>query len=325
MTTLFVLSYNGDNNYAEWRIDLENKRMRLQEKLLGATLAITGAILWGIQGPVSQFLFQDNHLSPEWLMGIKMGISGILILLFTKFFKKEPVMTLWKQPKNIGVFIAYAIFGLAAVQYLYLVTVNLSNAGTATVLQSLGTVLIVIFTAIFYHQLPNKYEATAVLVALIGTWLLVTKGQLTQLAISVPALTAGLLLALAGSIQTMLPVNLLKKFSSLVVVGWAMLIGGILFTIVHPFWVDVPKMTLGTFLGVTFIVLFGTMMSFICFINSLRFISPTVAGMLDTFEPLSATIGAIVFLNTSFNGAEVIGGLLVLSTVFILALGSRNE
>lgn len=312
------------NNKRERRIGLENKT-EAQKRLIGGILAITGAILWGIQGPVSQFLFQDNHLSPEWLMGIKMGISGIIILLFTNFVKKEPVMDLWKKPKNLGIFTAYAVFGLAAVQYLYLVTVNLSNAGTATVLQSLGTVLIVIFTAIFYHQLPNKYEATAVLVALIGTWLLVTKGHLTQLAISTPALIAGLLLALAGAIQTMLPINLLKRFSTLVVVGWAMLVGGIIFTIVHPFWVDMPKLTIGTVLGVGFIVFFGTMMSFICFINSLKFISPTVAGMLDTFEPLSATVGAIVFLNTAFNGAEVIGGILVLSTVFILSLGNKKE
>ncbi|TPR47055.1 EamA family transporter, partial [Apilactobacillus micheneri] len=218
----------------------------------------------------------------------------------------------------------YAVFGLAAVQYLYLVTVNLSNAGTATILQSLGTVLIVIFTAIFYHKLPNKFEFIAVIVALVGTWLLVTRGNLTQLSISTPALTTGLLLALAGAIQTMLPVNLLKKFSSLMVVGWAMLVGGILFTIIHPFWVEVPKFTLGTILGVLFIVFFGTMASFLCFINSLKFISPTVAGMLDTFEPLSATLGAIIFLNTSFNGDEVIGGILILSTVFILALGSKK-
>ncbi|TPR24586.1 EamA family transporter [Apilactobacillus micheneri] len=301
---------------------LDNNKTR--NHLLGSILAIIGALLWGIQGPVSQFLFQDNHLSPEWLMGIKMGISGIFILMFSKFYRKEHLMQLWKKPKNIFVFIMYAVFGLAAVQYLYLVTVNLSNAGTATILQSLGTVLIVIFTAIFYNKLPNKFEFIAVIVALVGTWLLVTRGNLTQLSISTPALTTGLLLALAGAIQTMLPVNLLKKFSSLMVVGWAMLVGGILFTIIHPFWVEVPKFTLGTILGVLFIVFFGTMASFLCFINSLKFISPTVAGMLDTFEPLSATLGAIIFLNTSFNGYEVIGGILILSTVFILALGSKK-
>ena len=138
MTTLFLLSYNSIKQQEKWRIGLENKT-QAQKRLIGGILAVTGAILWGIQGPVSQFLFQDNNISPEWLMGIKMGISGIVILLFTNFVKKEPVMDLWRKPKNLGVFAAYAVFGLAAVQYLYLVTVNLSNAGTATVLQSLGS------------------------------------------------------------------------------------------------------------------------------------------------------------------------------------------
>ena len=86
MTTLFLLSYNGIKQLEKWRIGLENKT-QAQKRLIGGILAVTGAILWGIQGPVSQFLFQDNHLSPEWLMGIKMGISGIVILLFTNFVK----------------------------------------------------------------------------------------------------------------------------------------------------------------------------------------------------------------------------------------------
>ncbi|WP_220751274.1 DMT family transporter [Apilactobacillus xinyiensis] len=299
--------------------------MKVHKKAFGAFLAIFGSLLWGIQGPVSQYLFADNHLSPEWLMGVKMGISGILILLFTKFFKHENIFRIWHGKTNIMVFILYAVFGLSAVQYLYLVTVRASNAGTATILQSLGTIFIVILTVIIYKHAPSKYELTAVIVALIGTWFLVTKGYLTHLAITDVALTLGLLLAFSGAIQTMLPINLLKKFSSLLVVGWAMVIGGVIFTIIHPFWHDAPNFNLGTILGVSFIVLFGTMTSFLCFINSLKFISPTVAGLLNTFEPLSATLGTILFLNTDFNIYEIFGGILILSTVFILSLGARKS
>lgn len=252
-------------------------------------------------------------------MGIKMTVAGVLILLFAKLVKHQPVLSLWKDQHYLWMFLVYAILGLAAVQYLYLVTVKASNAGTATILQNLGTVLIVIFTIIIYHRFPTKCEATAVLVALLGTWLLVTRGHLTYLSISKKALFLGLLLALSGALQTMLPVPLLKRFSTLMVVGWAMIVGGIIFTAIHPFWLRPPRFTLGCVVGVAFIVLFGTMLSFICFISSLNYISPTVAGMLDTFEPLSATTGAILFLGTSFNGPELVGGVLILSTVFILA------
>ncbi|KRM69909.1 transport protein [Apilactobacillus ozensis DSM 23829 = JCM 17196] len=303
---------------------MEVFKLNVHKKVFGAFLAIFGSLLWGIQGPVSQYLFADNHLSPEWLMGVKMGVSGILILLFTKFIKHEHILKIWKGKNNVIVFLLYAVFGLSAVQYLYLVTVRASNAGTATILQSLGTVFIVILTVIIYKHAPSKYELIAVLVALMGTWLLVTKGHLTHLAITNVALTLGLLLALSGAIQTMLPVNLLKKFSSLLVVGWAMIIGGFIFTIIHPFWHEMPNLNLGTVLGVSFIVLFGTMTSFLCFINSLKFISPTVAGLLNTFEPLSATLGTILFLNTPFNVYEIFGGIMILSTVFILSLGAKK-
>ena len=57
----------------------------------GILLAITGALCWGIQGPISQFLFQDAHFSPSWLMSVKMPLAGILILLFTKFIKHQPI------------------------------------------------------------------------------------------------------------------------------------------------------------------------------------------------------------------------------------------
>ncbi|MHA8263374.1 DMT family transporter [Lactobacillaceae bacterium Melli_B3] len=298
--------------------------MQVKRQGIGAILAVIGAICWGIQGPVSQFLFQDASYSPEWLMGVKMLIAGSLILLFTKLIKRRPVMKPWRQPKDVLLLIIYAIFGLAAVQYFYLVTVSASNAGTATILQSLGTIIIVILTALIYHHLPSRNEAIAVGLALIGTWLLVTKGDLFHLAISNRAMTLGLLLALAGALQTMLPVSLLKRYNVTVIVGWAMLIGGTLFTIIHPFWVQPPQFTTGGVLGVAFIVIFGTMVSFICFTTSLHYVSPTVAGMLDTFEPLSATLGSVAFLNTSFNFPEIVGGLLILSTVFILALPNQN-
>ncbi|CAM2854138.1 DMT family transporter [Fructilactobacillus fructivorans] len=299
--------------------------MKKSKTYIGVILAIAGAIMWGIQGPVSQFLFQDKSFSTEWLMGVKMSVAGILILLFTKFVQKNHILKIWHTGRSWIILLCYAIFGLSAVQYLYLLTTRASNAATSTIMQSLGTVIIMILTVIVYHQAPTVQQGVAVIVALIGTWLLVTKGDLTHLAMSPKAFTLGLCLAFAGALQTMLPVKLQEKFSTFVIIGWAMIVGGVIFTCIHPFWVDVPHLSLGGILGVAFIVLFGTMLSFLCFTSSLRYVSATTAGLLDTFEPLSATIGTVVFLHTSFNLYETIGGILVLSTVFILAIRPRKS
>ncbi|USS93415.1 DMT family transporter [Fructilactobacillus ixorae] len=299
-------------------------RMQQSRTYLGVFLAIAGALMWGIQGPVSQFLYQDHSFSTEWLMGVKMLVSGVLILLFVRFGQRQPILAIWNRSNWLSL-VLYALLGLTGVQYFFLLTVRASNPATATIMQSLGTVMIVILTALIYHQLPSRPEASAVLVALIGTWLLVTKGDLTQLAISPTAFGLGLTVALAGALQTMLPVRLIQHNNTLVVVGWAMLIGGVIFSLIHPVWVNPPHLSVGVVLGVGFIVIFGTMLAFICFISSLQYISPTTAGLLDTFEPLSATLGTVVCFNTSFNGSEVLGGLLILSTVFILAIPTRKR
>lgn len=201
--------------------------------------------------------------------------------------------------------------------------VQASNAATATVMQSLGTVMIVIITVVFYRKCPRWQETTAVLVALLGTWLLVTKGNLAHLAISPHALLIGFVLALSGAMQTLIPIKLINRYGSLMVIGWGMLLGGLIFSVINPVWQNTPPLTISVILGVGFIVLFGTILAYLCFTASLKYISPTVAGLLDVFEPLSATLGAVLFLNTSFSGAETIGAILTISTVFILALPFR--
>ena len=293
----------------------------------GALLAILGALMWGIQGPISQFLFENVQFNPEWLMGVKMTLAGIIIILFTYFkYGACELFGPWKNKKDAFQLLCYAFFGLSLVQYMYFLTIRASDAGTATILQSLGTVLIIIFTMVIYRKAPSRNELIAVIVAIIGTWLLVTKnGNINQLSISKSALILGLLLATGGALQTMLPVSLLKKYTSFTLLGWGMLLGGLLFTCIHPFYDQPPVFTMESVLGLIFIVLFGTVLSYICFTTSLNYISATSAGLLASFEPASATLGAVLFLGTTFTTSQVLGGILILSTVFILALPTGGK
>lgn len=296
----------------------------MSAKQKGSILAICGALMWGIQGPISQFLFHNQQISTEWLMGVKMTIAGAILMLFT-CVKERPqaLIAPWKNKRDACQLLLYALFGITLVQYMYFLTIEASDAGIATILQSLGTIIIILLTIVVYRKWPSKQEALAVIIAIIGTYLLVMK-QGFHLSISPKALLFGMLLALAGALQTMLPVSLLKKYSSFVLLSWAMIIGGVIFTIIHPFWVDAPPLTPSVVLGVGFIVLFGTALSYICFTSSLQYISATSAGLLDAFEPASATLGAVLFLGTTFTSSQVIGGVLVLSTVLILAIPNQK-
>jgi len=61
----------------------------------GFSLAITAAILWGVSGTLGQFLFQKRDINVEWLITIRLLISGICLLLFAKVKEKTALFKIW--------------------------------------------------------------------------------------------------------------------------------------------------------------------------------------------------------------------------------------
>ena len=69
----------------------------------------------------------------------------------------------------------------------------------------------------------------AIAFAVLGTFILVTHGDMGRLNISSTALFFGIASAFALAIYTIQPVKLLNKYNSAVIIGWGMLIGGLAF------------------------------------------------------------------------------------------------
>lgn len=113
-----------------------------------------------------------------------------------------------------------------------------------------------------------------------------------------------------------MPKELLEEFDATVVVGWGMFLSSLPFlpTLVRePVKVDQPQ----TILSVLFIILFGTMIAYLFYLKSTQYISPSITGMLSAVEPLTATVMSLIFLATPLGGIQLIGGGMILSTVFI--------
>nr|SFZ88683.1 Permease of the drug/metabolite transporter (DMT) superfamily [Loigolactobacillus rennini] len=295
--------------------------MRLKQ-LQGIFLAAIGALFWGISGPIAQFLFTQYHMSLNWLVESKMLISGLLLLLLCLLLPKERkrLFAIWHSGRDVAALLIFMLGGMFAMQYIYYKAVAVGNAATATILQFLSPVFIVVYTVFREHVHPRRPDLIAVLVALSGTFLLVTGGNPTHLTMSPRALFWGVATGLAAAAYVLLPAKLLVKYGTLAISGWAMTIGGILFNFVQPIWRDVPHFDLIGHLGYWFVVLLGSVVAYTAYLASLDYISATAVGLLDAFEPLAATTLSVLFLNVHFGWIQLIGALFILSTVFILAL-----
>lgn len=287
--------------------------------MLGAFLALLPGVLWGLSGVFGQYLFQQRGISAEWLVTTRLLISGSLMLIISFAGSREKTLAIFKDKTDTRRLVIFAILGLMAVQLTYFVAIAKSNAPTATILQYVFPVMIVLYTALRSHKLPNAKEVVAVILAMVGIFLLVTHGNPGTLNITVEALIWGLTSAVAMAFYTMYPGNLQKRWGSPVVVGWGMLFGGIALNFYHPFWAFTGDIDLMGLLMIAFIILFATFGAFYIYLVSVTMIGATYASLFACIEPLASAFFSVVGLNLVFNSMDWIGAALIMITMFLLS------
>ena len=208
---------------------------------LWTLLAALAAVMWGISGLFAKGLFNISaKITPMWLTQIRLIISGIVLLLLAGALKQKPIATL-KNKHDALVIFAYGIFGLLPVQLFYFMCIQVANASIATILQFIGPFFVLGYLAFTHKQVMRRLDILAAIAAFIGVFLLSTHGQFDHLAITPVALFWGLLSAAGEATYTLIPVNIVKRVSSMVVTGWGMLFAGISLVIIHPQFQAIPN------------------------------------------------------------------------------------
>jgi drug/metabolite transporter (DMT)-like permease len=284
-------------------------------------MVLIAATLWGISGTVAQKLFQHDGVNPGWLTTVRLISSGTLLLLLAGLQTNgNAIWSIWKHSPDRQQLIVFGLFGMVGAQYTYFAAIQAGNAAVATILQYLGPVFIILYVTLRLWRLPDPRQWMVLATALAGTFLLVTNGSFDELSVPVPAVLWGLLCAVTVAFYSMYPKRLLSRWSSSLIVGWAMLIGGIGFSFIHPPWVfHMKHWTLSTGLCLVFIIVFGTLVPFYLYLDSLRYVSPTAASILTSAEPLSALLASIVWFQLTLGVYEGIGAILIVTTVVMLS------
>lgn len=283
----------------------------------GLMLAILGASLWGLSGVSSQFLFA-NGFSPVWLVGMRLLLAGFIMLIFAWLnpYLKRQVMGIWQVAADRKQLLLFSFLGFLPAQLSFFLTISYSNVATAAALQFLNPLFTIVFGAICCRCLPSKMETSTILLSVVGTFLLVTNGNLHSLVLSPQAIFWGLLSAVEAVFYSVLPQKLLQQYDAIVVVGWGMFLGGLplapLVVTSH-----MPALNLALGLNIMFVVLIGTLLASLAYIKSLAFVPAAITQMLSSFEPLVATIVCVLVLHEALGGFELVGIILIVSVVFL--------
>ncbi|WP_296113519.1 DMT family transporter [uncultured Limosilactobacillus sp.] len=291
----------------------------MSKQTKGIILAIAGASLWGGSGAAVQYLFTDTNLKTEWIVAIRMLFAGLMLLIWSVGKQRSQLVMILHDHVSWWEIILFALLGVTNSQLSYFFAVKYSNAPTATVLQYLSPILIIIWMAIVTKRWPRRIDLISIGLALVGTFYLVTGGNIHSLMLTHQALAWGLWSAVAAALYTLLPRQLMQKYDASVMCGVAMFIGGIILSPIL-FIEAGPQLNILDWLLVAYVVIFGTALAYTLFVQSIRYVSPSVTGILSAFEPLVATILAVTLLGTRLTFATTLGSLLIVATTLIQSI-----
>ena len=269
----------------------------------GILCTLLGGTLWGFSGTCGEFLFTHYTVDSAWLTVMRMLGAGIALTVINFASRRTKAVEIWKEKVDAAQLVLFALLGLAFSQFAYLCSIDYSNAATATVLQYLGPVLIMVLVCFRGRRLPDRRETAAVILAVGGTYLLATHGNPKTMVLSGQGLFWGLLSAVSLALYTLLPARIIPKWGSMLVTGWAMPV----------------QLDLYGWLAVGGMVVMGTLLAYTLYLQGVGDIGAVRASMLASVEPVSATVISALWLGTKFMWIDLLGFAAIIATVFLLA------
>ncbi|MFU0842599.1 MAG: EamA family transporter [Burkholderia sp.] len=294
------------------------------QTLKGFLMAGAAGFCWGSMGVAVQAAMSASGLTALDMVCLRTEIAGVLLALLSLFIARRNVKTLFSHRRLL---IDTAVYGVTIFcsHFCFFLSISASSAAVAAVILMVSPLFVILWEAWHTGKPISRPELVSFVLAMAGTALIVTKGRFDFAEMSAAGVLWGLISGVLLAVTVVQPIRALKREGSLVLVGWGMLFSGALSFAIHPFTrIDVEwTPELAALVG--YVGVIGTALAFVLYMKSLEFIPPAVTSILVCFEPLSAVILSVLLLGMSFTTAEVIGGLLIFATVFVLFKGSESQ
>lgn len=291
----------------------------MKKSFKGTILVVLAAIAWGISGVSGQFLMKQG-ISVYLLTSLRLLISGLLLIGVVIWQQPQQVKAILEDKKVLAGIFGFSICGLLLNQFSYLQAIHYTNAGTATVLQYMAPVLVLTVICFRDRSLPTMGELTAILLAILGTFVIATHGQMGNLALSPVGLFWGLFSAVTYTLYMLLPIKLIHKWGSLLVIGLSMVMGGLVFGLVSRSWQYNSHFQAENLLAYFGLIIVGSVFAYTAFLKGVSLIGAVKGSLLASIEPIAAVFFSVAIMKEIFYPIDFLGMLLTILAVLIISV-----
>ena len=291
----------------------------MSKTMKGTLMTLIAGIAWGLSGACGQYLLAHGFTAIG-LTTIRLVFSGAVLLLLAYLADQEKVKAFLRDRSSYLPLLLFAFLGLLMTQLTYLEAIDATNAGTATVFQYLCPIVVLAYSCVKDRVAPTVSEVISMVLAIAGTFLIATHGQLNQLAITPKGLVWGLVSAFAYALYIILPIQLIQKWGSMLVIGVGMTIPGILMLPFSGLLSSSGNYRLDTWMALFGLVVIGTIFAYTAFLKGTSLVGAVKGSLLASFEPVSAVFFAFVIMKEHFFAIDFIGMAMILLAVLLISL-----
>jgi len=292
---------------------------------VGYLMVMSAALLFAVNGTVSKVVLQSGISSLELTQVRATGafVGFALVLAVTR---RESLRLRWRE---LPYLIVFGIAGVALVQWLYFVSIGRLPIGIALLIEYIAPILIAIWAWAVFKERIRRRIWVALVFAVVGLAIVVEVWS--GLSLDGLGVTAALCAALAYAVYVLMAERAVRRRDPASLTAYGFLFAALFWAAVQPLWrfpggrLDdrvsllghLERFSLPVWLLLLYIVVAGTMITFLLVAAALRHVSATRVGIVAMLEPVAASAVAFVWLGESFGTAQLLGGAIVLTGILL--------
>lgn len=285
--------------------------------------------MWGLMSPISKFVMMAGVVSP--LVVTDMRITGAMILFWVASFFQKPEHV---GHKDLARLFGAALLGIVLNQGCFIFGVSLSSPGDASIITTSMPLWAMLLAAFILKEPITGKKVLGIAAGACGALMLIMgSGSHVKNMASAGGDYAiwGDLLVLSAQFCYALYIVVYKdfvnKYSLITIMKWMFTYA---FICVIPFSAGDLMQTVWSHLswtelmGLTYIVVCATFLSYMFIVVGQKILRPTVASMYNYVQPLVACIVAVIWGMDTFNWIKAVAIVLIFSGVYLVT-ASRSR
>ena len=298
---------------------------RERRPAVGYTMVISAALLFALNGTVSKVVLQSG-ISPLELTQVRATGAFLGFALVLAVTRRQ---TLRLSRREVPYLIVFGIAGVALVQWLYFVSIERLPIGIALLIEYLAPILIAIWAWAVFKEPIRRRIWVALVLAIVGLGVVVEVWS--GLSLDGLGVTAALCAAVAYAVYVLMAEHAVRWRDPASLTAYGFLFAALFWAAVQPLWrfpagrLDdrvsllghLERFSLPVGLLLLYVVVAGTMITFLLVVAALRHISATRVGIVAMLEPVAASGVAFLWLGESFGTAQLLGGAIVLTAILL--------